>query len=50
MTTDIIQLPKQEIKCPDCNTIMIKGNSFWCPFFSATWYDCPNCNKRVEVR
>ena len=47
---DIITLKEPEIECPKCDTIMIKGNSFWCMFFSATWYDCPKCKNRVEVR
>ncbi len=47
---EIIQLKKPEIICPDCDTIMEEGNSFFCMFFSATWYNCPKCKKRVEVR
>ena len=48
--TKIIVIKRPEIKCPECNDIMTKGNGFWCPFFSCDWYDCPKCNIRIEVR
>lgn len=47
---DIIIIPKPEIECPDCNTIMVVSGGFQCMFFSATWHNCPKCKKRVEVR